>query len=178
MKRLTPLISLLMTLFLAMPLLAASPRGTGGVAGGKIGIVDMQRVLRESKNARNIRAAFLKDVERKQANIRAKEGEVRKLEEEFNRLAPEAYEERKKKADHLKIEARNLQHLREDAEGELKRRDAEVTKKTIEEIMQVIRNYARSERFTLIIDRMAVITADEGVDVSERIIKLYDAQKK
>jgi len=44
--------------------------------------------------------------------------------------------------------------------------------------MQVIRNYARNERFTLIIDRMAVITADESVDISERITKLYDAQKK
>ncbi|HNY73597.1 MAG TPA: OmpH family outer membrane protein, partial [Syntrophales bacterium] len=120
----------------------------------------------------------LKDVEKKQAAIRAKEGEVRKREEEFNRLAPNAFEERKKKAEQLKIEARNLQHLREDAEGELKRKDAEITQKTIGEIMQVIRNYARNERFTLIIDRMAVITADESVDISERITKLYDAQKK
>ena len=168
----------LIFLFLVLPAWAAPPRGSGGSAGGKIGIVDMQKVLRDSKNARNIRTAFLKDVEKKQAAIRAKEGEVRKLEEEFNRLAPNALEERKKKAEQLKIEARNLQHLREDAEGELKRKDAEITQKTIGEIMQVIRNYARNERFTLIIDRMAVITADESVDISERITKLYDAQKK
>ncbi len=168
----------LIFLFLVLPAWAAPPRGSGGSAGGKIGIVDMQKVLRDSKNARNIRTAFLKDVEKKQAAIRAKEGEVRKLEEEFNRLAPNALEERKKKAEQLKIEARNLQHLREDAEGELKRKDAEITQKTIGEIMQVIRNYARNERFTLIIDRMAVITADESIDISERITKLYDAQKK
>ena len=178
MKKIALFISLLMPFFLAMPLMAAPPRGTGGIASGKIGIVDMQKVLRDSKNARNIRTAFLKDVEKKQAAIRAKEGEVRKREEEFNRLAPNAFEERKKKAEQLKIEARNLQHLREDAEGELKRKDAEITQKTIGEIMQVIRNYARNERFTLIIDRMAVITADESVDISERITKLYDAQKK
>jgi len=168
----------LIFLFLVLPAWAAPPRGSGGIAGGKIGIVDMQKVLRDSKNARNIRTAFLKDVEKKQAAIRAKEGEVRKREEEFNRLAPNAFEERKKKAEQLKIEARNLQHLREDAEGELKRKDAEITQKTIGEIMQVIRNYARNERFTLIIDRMAVITADESIDISERITKLYDAQKK
>ncbi|HPN09414.1 MAG TPA: hypothetical protein PLU95_08940, partial [Syntrophales bacterium] len=76
MKKIALFISLLMPFFLAMPLMAAPPRGTGGIAGGKIGIVDMQKVLRDSKNARNIRTAFLKDVEKKQAAIRAKEGEV------------------------------------------------------------------------------------------------------
>ena len=130
------------------------------------------------KNARNVRAAFLKDVEKKQEAIKNQEAEVRKSEEEFNRLAPSALEERKRKAEQIKKEARELQHLREDAEGELKRKDAEITQKVIGEIMQVIRNYARNERFTLILDRMAVITADESVDITERIIKLYDSQKK
>mgnify|MGYP000110650543 CR=1 FL=1 len=57
MKKIALFISLLMPFFLAMPLMAAPPRGTGGIAGGKIGIVDMQKVLRDSKNARNIRTA-------------------------------------------------------------------------------------------------------------------------
>jgi len=163
---------------LTLPAWAAPARGTGGSAGGKIGLVDMQRLLRDSKNARNVRAAFLKDVEKKQAAIKAQEEELRKLEAEFNRLAPGALDDRKKKAEQLKKEVRELQHLREDAEAELKRKDAEITQKVIGEIMQVIRNYARNERFTLILDRMAVITADESVDITERIIKLYDSQKK
>ena len=163
---------------LTLPAWAAPARGTGGGAGGKIGLVDMQRLLRDSKNARNVRAAFLKDVEKKQEAIKTQEAEVRKSEEEFNRLAPGALEERKRKAEEIKREARELQHLREDAEAELKRKDAEITQKVLGEIMQIIKNFARNERFTLILDRMAVITSDESVDITERIIKLYDAQKK
>jgi len=173
--------SLVLIIFLALPAWAAPPRaagGGGGTVGGKIGLVDMQRLLRDSKNARNVRAAFLKDVEKKQEAIKNQEAEVRKSEEEFNRLAPSALEERKRKAEQIKKEARELQHLREDAEAELKRKDAEITQKVLGEIMQVIRNYARNERFTLILDRMAVITADESVDITERIIKIYDSQKK
>jgi len=177
-KSLFLVISLFVMMVLTLPAWAAPARGTGGSVGGKIGLVDMQRLLRDSKNARNVRAAFLKDVEKKQAAIKAQEEELRKLEAEFNRLAPGALDDRKKKAEQLKKEVRELQHLREDAEAELKRKDAEITQKVIGEIMQVIRNYARNERFTLILDRMAVITADESVDITERIIKLYDSQKK
>lgn len=170
--------SVLMIMLLTVPAWAA-PKAAAGTAGAmKIGMVDMQKILRESKNSQKVRTAFMKDVEKKQAAIAAKEGEIRKLEEEFGRLDPAAMEARKKKGDQIKHEMRELQYLREDAEGELKRKEMEITQKVIGEIMLVVRNYARSERFTIILDRMAVITAEESVDITDRILKLYDAQKK
>jgi outer membrane protein len=170
--------SVLMIILLALPALAAPPRASAGGGAMKVGMVDMQKILRESKNSQKIRTAFMKDVEKKQAALAAKEGEVRKLEEEFGRLEPAAMDARKKKGDQIKHEMRELQYLREDAEGELKRKEVEITQKVIGEIMLVVRNYARSERFTVILDRMAVITAEESIDITGRILKLYDAQKK
>jgi outer membrane protein len=169
--------SVLMIILLALPAWAAPPKAAGGGA-MKVGMVDMQKILRESKNSLKVRTAFMKDVEKKQAALAAKEGEVRKLEEEFSRLEPGAMDARKKKGDQIKHEMRDLQYLREDAEGELKRKEMEITQKVIGEIMQVVRTYARSERFTVILDRMAVITAEESIDITDRIMKLYDAQKK
>lgn len=170
--------SVLMIILLALPALAAPPKASAGGGAMKVGMVDMQKILRESKNSQKIRTAFMKDVEKKQAALAAKEGEVRKLEEEFGRLEPAAMDARKKKGDQIKHEMRELQYLREDAEGELKRKEVEITQKVIGEIMLVVRNYARSERFTVILDRMAVITAEESIDITGRILKLYDAQKK
>ena len=167
----------LMIILLALPA-GAAPKAVAAGGSAKIGMVDMQRILRESKNSQKIRTAFLKDVEKKQAAITAKEGQIRKLEEEFNRLEPAALEARKAKGEQIKHEMRDLKYLREDAEGELKRKEVEITQRVIGEIMQVVRNYARSERFNIILDRMAVITAEESVDITERILKLYDAQKK
>jgi outer membrane protein len=167
----------LMVTLLAMPAWAA-PKAAAGGGAMKVGMVDMQKILRESKNSLKVRTAFMKDVEKKQAAIATKEGEIRKLEEEFSRLEPGAIDARKKKGDQIKHEMRELQYLREDAEGELKRKEMEITQKVIGEIMQVVRNYARSERFTVILDRMAVITAEESIDITDRILKLYDAQKK
>ena len=168
----------LIIMLLALPALAAPPKAAAGGGALKVGMVDLQKILRESKNSLKVRTAFMQDVEKKQAAIAAKEGEVRKLEEEFNRLEPGAMDARKKKGDQIKHEMRELQYLREDAEGELKRKEMEITQKVIGEIMQVVRSYARSERFTVILDRMAVITAEESIDITDRILKLYDAQKK
>jgi outer membrane protein len=169
--------SVLMIILLAQPAWAA-PKAAAVGGSGKIGMVDMQKILRESKNSQKVRAAFMKDVEKRQAAIVAKEAEVRKLEEEFKGLEPGALDARKKKGEQIKHEMRELQYLREDAEGELKRKEVEITQKVIGEIMLVVRNYARGERFTIILDRMAVITAEESIDITDRILKLYDAQKK
>ncbi|MFA5182859.1 MAG: OmpH family outer membrane protein [Syntrophales bacterium] len=174
-------VSVLMIILVAMPAWAApkaAPKAAGPAGPLKVGMVDMQKILRESKNSLKVRTAFMKDVEKKQAAIAAKEGQIRKLEEEFGRLEPAAMEARKKKGDQIKHEMRELQYLREDAEGELKRKEVEITQKVIGEIMLVVRNYARGERFTVILDRMAVITAEESIDITDRILKLYDAQKK
>ena len=177
MKKFVFVVALFMVLLLALPVWAA-PKAAAGGGSGKIGMVDMQKILRESKNSQKVRTAFMKDVEKKQAAIVAKEGAIRKLEEEFKGLAPSDMDGRKKKGDQIKHEMRELQYLREDAEGELKRKEMEITQKVIGEIMQVVRNYARGERFSIILDRMAVITAEESIDITDRIMKLYDAQKK
>jgi outer membrane protein len=171
------LASVLMIVLLALPA-GAAPKAIGAAGSMKIGMVDMQKILRDSKNSQKVRTAFMKDVEKKQAAIAAKEGLIRKLEEEFGRLEPGAMETRKKKGDQIKHEMRELQYLREDAEGELKRKEVEITQKVIGEIMLIVKNYARNERFTVILDRMAVITAEESIDITDRILKLYDAQKK
>jgi len=181
MKKFVIVISVLIIFLLTLPAGAAPKTTQKATASGgsmKIGMVDMQKILRESKNSQKVRAAFMKDVERKQAAIVAKEGEIRKLEEEFKGLDSGALEARKKKGEQIKHEMREIQYLREDAEGELKRKEMEITQKVIGDIMQVVRNYARGERFSIILDRMAVITAEESVDITDRILKLYDAKNK
>ncbi len=160
MKYFVWMASVLMIVLLTLPAEAA-PKAAGAAGPVKIGMVDVQKILRESKNSQKVRTAFMKDIEKKKAAITAKEGEARK-----------------QKGDQIKHEMRELQYLREDAEGELKRKEVEITQKVIGEIMLIVRNYARSERFTVILDRMAVITAEESIDITDRILKLYDAQKK
>lgn len=168
----------LLSQFTTDSVIAAPPRGAAVGGYIKIGIVDMQRVLRDSKTARASRAAFEKELESRRAQIAAKEKEVRNLEGEIGRLDPSVPPEvKRQKADKLKHEIRELNNLRQDIEEELKRKDIEMSQKVIGDIMTVVRTFARNEKFTAIFERNAVMAADEAIDITDRILKLYDQKK-
>ena len=158
---------------------AAPPRSGAATTGVKIGIVDMQKVLREAKAAKAARAAFEKELEAKRIQIANKEKEARDLEGEINRLDPTAsLEVRRQKADKLKHVMRELNNLKQDTEEELKRKEMEMAQKILGEIMAVVRNYARNERLVAVFERGAVMVADEAIDITDRILKIYDGQKR
>ena len=60
---------------------------------------------------------------------------------------------------------------------ELKRKDRELTQKIVGEVMKVVTAHAKKENYSLIFERSTVMTADEAVDITDTIIKLYDAGK-
>jgi Skp family chaperone for outer membrane proteins len=71
----------------------------------KIGIVDMQKILQESKAAKAAKASFMKELETKKEKSRPSP-EVQRLEQEIARLAPDAsLETRRTKGDQLKAQA-------------------------------------------------------------------------
>jgi outer membrane protein len=145
----------------------------------KIGIVDMQRIARESKTAKAVRGDFLKEMEAKKAQIIEKMKDVQKQEEELSRLDPNTpIDTKRQKSDKLKYDTRDLNNLRQDAEAEAKRKDAEITQTLFVEIMKIIRNYAKTERYSIIFERGTVVTAEESFDITEKILKIFDAQKK
>lgn len=145
----------------------------------KIGIVDMQKILQESKAAKAARDEFVKEVESKRRELATKAQEVQRLEQELAKMDPKTPpEQRREKQDRLKQQARELNNLRQDIDEELKRRDRELTQKLIGEIMGTIRNFAQTERFTLILERSSILAAEESLDITDRIIKLHDGRKK
>jgi outer membrane protein len=145
----------------------------------KIGIVDMQKILQESKAAKAAKASFMKEMEAKREKINTKTLEVQRLEQEIARLAPDAsLETRRTKGDQLKAQARELNNLRQDVEEEIKRKDRDMAQRLFGEIMQIIRNYAKNERFSLILERGTIVAAEEGLDITDKILKIYDSQKK
>jgi len=163
----------LIGLCLAMPVMAAKE---GPV---RIGVIDIQKIMRESKAAKNARAVFLKDLEAKRAILTAKEKEIRLMEEELkNAESKLSSGARREKAEKIAREIKELKRLGADLEEELKRKDAELTGKLIREIIGIVRNISQKEDYTVILEKGSVIAADDATDITDKIIRLYDAQKK
>jgi outer membrane protein len=108
-----------------------------------------------------------------------KEKEVRAMEEEFKReggkISPSIRQEDGEK---LRKEVKELKRLRSDLEEELKRKDRELTRKLIQEIREITRTLTKKEKYTIILEKKSVVSFDEAIDITDKIIRMYDAQKK
>ncbi len=145
----------------------------------KIGVVDFQRVIRESRLGKNATAVFMRELEARRAAVVAKEKEVLLLEEELKKPDPKwSPEVRKEKRERLEREVRDFRRLQSDTEEDMKKKEVEVTQAIIAEIREVVRSLQKSDAFTLLLDRGIALAHDEAIDVTGRVITLYDATKK
>lgn len=145
----------------------------------KIGIVDFQKVIRESRLGKSATALFMREVEARRAAVGAKEKDVRFLEEELRNPDPKwSPEVRKEKRERLDREVRDLRRLASDVEEDMKRKEVETTQAVIAEIRELVRGLIKGDSFTLILEKGTVLALDETIEVTDRVIKLYDAVKK
>jgi outer membrane protein len=163
--------AVLMALVLLPPLSAFG-------AGVKIGIIDITRVIQGSESVRDARGVFLMDLESKQTVLRAKEGEVRKMQKDLQQKAGTlAAEDLKEEQEKIAREVKNLRRLKADLEEELKKKDRELTAKVLGEIKEVVEAYQKEKKFTVILEKKAVLAFDGAVDITKEIIAAYDKRK-
>jgi outer membrane protein len=152
--------------------------GIAGAAEIKIGMIDTQKIMRESKAAKKARDILMKELEGKRAKYKVEEDETRKLDEEIKKegasMTPAA---RQEKAEKLEKELKELGRLKSDLEEELRKKDMEFTRKLLQEIYEIVKELTKKEKYTVILDKRNVVTADEAIDITDKIIRLYDAVK-
>ncbi|MFC1868786.1 OmpH family outer membrane protein [Thermodesulfobacteriota bacterium] len=144
----------------------------------KIGVIDTQKIMIESRAAKNARAVFLKDVEGKRKLLIGKQNEVQAMDEDLKKngkdMAPQV---RKEKADKLAREVKELKRLRSDVEEELKKKEMELVRKLRGDIREIVREYSKKEKYTVILEKRSVVASDEAIDITDKIIRLYNVVK-
>jgi len=144
----------------------------------KIGLIDAQKIMQESKAAKRAQAVFFKDREAKMAILMGRQEEVRSLEEELKKdgrnMSPSV---RKEKTDQLAHQIKELRRLKSDLEEELKKKNTELKEKLLQEIREIVEEFVKKEKYTVILEKRWVVAADEAIDITDKIIRLYDAVK-
>jgi len=145
----------------------------------KLGIIDVQKILRESKAAKKAKAAFMKDVEQKRAQLVAKDKEIKALDQELkDKSGKLSSEMRQSKAEKMAREVKEFRRLDADMREDLKKKEVELTQKLLGEIRQIAQAFLKNMKYTLILEKSAIVASDDVIDVTDKIIKLYDAQSK
>jgi len=171
------LFTVLIAVFMALPAQAAQDKKAKDPV-VKVGVIDMKRIMRESKAAKSAQAVFRRDLDAKRAVLVAKQKEIQVMEEELKGADLKLDDDsRRQKTEKMTREIRELKLLTTDMEAELKKKDVELTQNIVGEVIKVVNAYAKKESITLVLERSAVVALDEAVDITNTVIQLYDAGK-
>ncbi len=159
----------LLSIILVVPLKAIAEQPA------KIGFIDIQKVIQDSKAGKDARLKLEEFHSKRQKSIDEEQEKVIDFENEIYRqkftLTDEALARKEQTLSDMKI---NLKRLLEDSERELERMQEKYFKTITEEITQIVENYGKSEGYDLIISKAMVLYGNPSVNLTERIIKRYD----
>ena len=165
------IVSLIALMLLAVPALAET----------KIAYVDLQKALNLSKTGVEAKQQIGVQVKKYEGEFKAKQDELMKLKEELEKQAVLLSDAAKaQKEREFQQNVKELQRFQKDIKEELQQRDAELTKRILNELFEILQTIGKNGSYTMILEKNegAVIFADANIDLTDELIKAYDASKK
>jgi len=147
----------------------------------KVAYVDIQRAINECNAGKEAKKAITKDVERIQKLGADKQKELQTMKESLEKqtlmLTPEA---RANKEREYQTKLRDLQRWADDTQNEMRQKQIEMERHISGGLVKVIQKLGADEGYTFILERneTIVLYASKAIDVTDRVIKAFDAQKK
>lgn len=155
--------------------------GPAGTAEFKIASVDIQKAVNECNAGKDAKKDITKEVEKFQRLIAEKQKELQTMKETLEKQAamlnPDA---RTAKEKEYQSKLRDFQRWGEDYQNDLNLKRTEKERAISQNLQKVIQKLGADEGYTLILEKneAIVLYASKVIDITDRVIKLYDTQKK
>jgi outer membrane protein len=161
-------------------LVLSFPLGVFATDNGKMGYVDIQKVLNQSDAGKRAKEQLTVKVKKYQEDIGRKQEEVKRLKDVLERqgqlLSESAKSAKEKEYQQL---LKDLQRMQKDAQDDLQSKDEELTKRILGDIEKIVNNYGRKNGYSFIFIRNdSMIYADEKADLTDQILAQLNALKK
>jgi outer membrane protein len=143
----------------------------------KVGVFELQRVMRDSKVIDGYRQQIGKEIESKKKMFVLKQETARELEDRLIKEAQKLSPLEKATLDEkLATEVKELKRLKEDIDLEIQKMDRQLTQKAFQRIDEEIKKLAQKEKYIVIFEKNAAGVAyfHNSVDVTAAIIGLID----
>ncbi|HEY2386644.1 MAG TPA: OmpH family outer membrane protein [Candidatus Binatia bacterium] len=147
----------------------------------KIGIVDLQRALNESTAGKKAKEQFKVEFDRMQGSLKGEKDKLDKMKEDLDKQsAVLKADDRKAKADEFERRQRDLRRKLEDSDAELRKKDQELTGDILKDLAVVIQEIGERENYTVVLENSSssVLYGAKSIDMTDEVIKTFDARKK
>lgn len=147
----------------------------------KIAYVDIQKAVNECNAGKEAKKAITKEVEKFQRLIADKQKDLQTMKESLEKqapmLTPDARATREKD---YQNKLREFQRWGEDTQNEINQKRVEMERNISMGFQKVIQKVGADDGYTLILEKNEniVLYVSRAIDITDRVIKAYDAQKK
>jgi outer membrane protein len=153
---------------------AAKPSGDGAFA---FAVIDVQRVIRDSKATKSIRPQIEKLKGDYEKSFRKQEDELRAADQDLARqraiLSPEAYAERRRQ---FQQRATGVQREVQETKRSLERALGNAMSRVHTQLREITTEIAKEQKLTAVFPRTAVILVERNYDITVEVLKRLDVR--
>ena len=166
----TTLVALTMCLMMAFSAYAAE---------GKFGVVDFQKVLATSNAGKAAKEQITKEGKKMEEELKIKGDEIEELRKKFEKESPVMSKEaRDEKQRDIRIKIGDAQALQKKYADDFKSVEGKLIKQIQKDVFEIVEDMGKKESYQMIIEKTAVLYSPESVDITDKLIQLYNAKSK
>lgn len=146
---------------------------------GTVGVINIQKIIVESKSGKEAKAVFEKDLETKRAALLVKEKSARAIEDDLKANgAKMKADARKMKEDKLADGIKELRRMEQDVKEDLKKKDSELTSKILKDVLEIAKKVGVESGYSLILQvNQQMVYVGNSIDITNEVLKRYDSGK-
>ncbi len=163
----------------AMAVMLVAPTGWAAEPPAKVGFVDIEAVISQSKEGQAAKNRLTVEAAEKQKEISAKEAEIKQMDAELQKQAAVLSDAAKKDREEAILrKVRDLRRLGDDFNRDLGKREQELLTDLYRELAGLIRDYGKQKGYALIVEKRGggVIYGSDGADLTKEILERYNTR--
>jgi outer membrane protein len=147
----------------------------------RIAYIDIQRAINECHAGKEAKKVITKELEKVQRSNADKQKELQAMKETLDKQAPMLTPDaRAVKEKDFQGKVRDYQRWVDDSQNEMNQKRIEMERNISNALVKVIQKLGADEGYTLILEKNEniVLFVSKAIDITDRAIKAFDAQKK
>lgn len=145
----------------------------------KIGFIDIQRAISESTAGKRAKDKFQSQVKKAEADLLKEKQELERLKSDLDKKGPLMKEEERRSLEaDLQRRYVNYQRTMGDQQQDLRQKEGALTADILKELEKIVNEVGKTEKFTLILERNQILYSDQGIDVTNKVIELFNSRNK
>ena len=142
----------------------------------RLAYVDIQRALNECRAGKQARTQFRGRIERLSAQLEGEQKEAEQLKRELQQKgALMQPDQRQNLEDDYDRKARQFQDDYKNSRDDLSKKDRELTGAIVQDLAVVVMRISAKAGYTLVMERSTLLWASPGMDITDQVIRAYDA---